>query len=107
MRIRFHERVLHGVFRVFAVARDVHGKSKYFALVAIYQLFKSGRVATFRGSDEQVLVFAGDGRRQSMWIGRAQGRRLYQVCEEPGLDAVHGESSTIQRTPLNSHTWMT
>src|SRR5713226_3011108 len=72
MRIGFQKRVLHGVFRIFPVAGDVHGKAKDLPLVAADQLLKRGSIAVLGCRHEKMLILPRDFRRQSMWISSAQ-----------------------------------
>ena len=72
MGVGLEERVLHRVFGVFAIARNVHGQAKDLGFVTIYEFFKRVRVAAFGGGNEEVFVVAGYGGGQTVGVGCVQ-----------------------------------
>ena len=75
------ERLLHGVFGVFAVLGDVLGEAEDLALVAAHQGFEGGDVARFRGRDQGGLVVLDDLRGERVRLYRVEfGRTHRQFC---------------------------
>src|ERR1700730_17628013 len=107
MGVGLHERVLHGVLGVFAVARDVHSQPEDFPLVTTYELFKGGRVAGFCGGDKQGLVVTGDCGRKTMWIRLAQSDRFRQAMQDLPVGCIRHKGSTKHGHPnLGLPSWM-
>lgn len=58
---RFQESILHGVFGVGVVLRDMFRQTKYFAFIPVHQFLKCSSIPGFRRGNKSSFVIANDG----------------------------------------------
>jgi len=72
VRVGFQEGILHSIFGVFMISRDVPCETENLAFITIDKFFKCRGVSSLCGCDEKVFVIASDGGRYTMWVWRVQ-----------------------------------
>jgi len=60
VRVGLQKGILHGVFGIFVISRDVSCETENLGFVAIDKFLESGSVPSPGGGDEKVLVLADD-----------------------------------------------
>ena len=60
VRVGLQKGILHGVFGIFVIRRDVSCETENLGFVAIDKFLESGSVSSPGGGDEKVLVLADD-----------------------------------------------